>query len=371
MKHPRFAIVAAGTGLALLAFALGAGVVQKRADASWDGMVRAAAAIERAGLHREHWREPLWGDSVREPAHPHYDAALAAQAELGDDAHDALMAVIRAGPGGLYQTAADRELFRPTLLLLRRGAHAVDAGEVLTAGLDPFTRAPDLRACRRIVEAAVVEARHQLRAGRGTEAVQWTLDAATFGNDLVRGPLIQQIIGNALTATATVEAWSAGQLDALDDEALDVLAEGLARLDPRMATRLSFDADLVMLARAFAEPEAAGLDFDDRLAAWRYGFSPRWMVADAFHQVQRLMARIDRRSASWTVREAMLEREFAAAQESLNPIVRAICPTLTGVERQMRETLAGVRRLRLRIEHARGRALPELEDPLGDGVLAR
>lgn len=368
MKHRRLTIAAIAG--AVLFVGLGAGLVELRSDASWQEMRASAAAISARLAAEVHEREPIWGTPTPERASEHYERAMELEAALPESAADAIQAAIRGGDDAVHATAADRERWQPILEALRRGTHATDTSALVTLDIEAHDYAPSLRSCRRIAWAAILESRRLRNDGRHRAAVQWTLDVATFGNDLGRrGTLIQQLVGCALTAIGTGEAWSPEALAALDDDALDELAAGLARLDERMPLTATLDHDLVLLAHCLEQPFDDSLDAGSSLTAWRYGFSTRWMLADAFHQTRALWDRMARIDARWPVREARLERAFAAVQNSHNPVIQVFCPTMVGAELQLRMSLTGVRMLRVAVDLQRGRPPLPLEDPLGDARL--
>ena len=353
----------------------GAGVVRMRADASWQHMLQVGQELQQQVEARDPRRMVLWGEATAGNAFDHYERANELSKGLSKNDHGALVATLRmTDEQVLADTGALRERWRPALDAMRAGARCDRAVSPPYVSDDPQAGIPNLLACRWIVNMAMLEARVERLAGRTQAAVGWTLDAATFAGDTVRrGPLIRQMIGVALVAIVT-EAWKEPALQDLDAPALDLLADGLTRLDEQLPHQLAYEDELLLMVHflELAPEESVGLG---PLTAWRYGFSTRWMTAAAFAHFADTVLGIDDGTHTdagedWHARKTRREAAFDRLAQSDNPASAAMAPNLAAAEQNLREVIAQVRLLRTSVELRRGRAAPGLADPCGDGPLA-
>jgi hypothetical protein len=363
-------LVLLGVVAATLLFVLGAGVVHFRAAKAWRAVQHAAQQnlAERSALDTT--RPPLWGETRDGLAFAEYGRGIALARDCLDADHEAFTALRRLPDDQLVAAAAElRARWQPMLAALHAGAHCRDARPpgVTAAGKDQVL---DLLATRELANAAVLEARLRLLQRERRAAVGWTLDAATLGADLCqRGLLINQMIGCAVLAIATREAWPDAALGALDADGLALFGSGLARLDERLQPCLHFVDDLAaMAADAVAAPTAPDLGWRWSLLAWRHAFSCRWMTADALLHVFALARGLGAVDANWPARCAAYERMCAAALRSSNPYVGVCVPNFRAAEQNLRETIAEVRMLRVAVALHQGLPLA-LADPLGEGPL--
>jgi hypothetical protein len=347
--------------------ASGAAVVQRRTTASCAAMQQKVAALEQVFQQRDHRRQPLFGTGTDGSAFAGYAAALAASRALQRE-HAVLVATLpHHDDSKVAGREALRDRWRPAVDLLSEAARRTDARP------EPFARGQgsglvNLLDARWLVNMAVFEARALRLRGEPRAAVERTLAAATLGADLVHsGVLIHQMIGAALVAIAADEAWPDAALQQLDAGALELLAAGLERLDHGLPTSVDLVAELRFVARGLQDPQATGV-FGARAEAWRYGFSPRWMLADAFLQVAAAAERITaEQRLSWPQREALLQLELGAVADSGNPVTAMLAPNLSAAEQTLREVAARVRLLRMAVDVRRGVDGVPLQDPLGDG----
>jgi len=284
--------------------------------------------------------------------------------------NDALVATLRRSDAEVAeQTGELRARWQPVVDVLRAGAHA----ERALPPLQPLDGAPtgisNLLSCRWVANAAVFAARAARHEGRGVEAVQRTLDAATFGADIARhGTMVEQMIGVAILTIGSGEAWPEPALARLDHDALSLLADGLERIDRSLPPWLDQHAELLFLARALRS-QPAGDDWMPA-ATWRFLFSEQWMIADAFDRVADLANELVRtRELPWPQRQALLEQECAAVTDGDNPLAATCVPHLASAEGNIREGIASLRLLRMAVDRHLGRDLPPLRDPLGDGPI--
>ncbi|HEU4418519.1 MAG TPA: hypothetical protein VFT55_06240 [Planctomycetota bacterium] len=360
-------LVLAGCGIATLAMLASATIVSFRAGASWSAMEEQKEQLRRKFHARPQKREPLWGEVIKGAAFSHYGHALAAARPLSKQLPP---------PARLFaiddeQLAAEVEPFRarwaPMLASLRAGAHSANASPP-PLGDEPETSTENLLDCRWVVNIAILEARVLRCEGRSVEAVQHTLDAAQFGADLLRrGSLINQMIAVAILTIAT-DCWPEEKLRRLDRSALDLLASGLERLDRALPETLDLTGELLFLSHSLRWATT-----DDSWVPsfeWRYGFSSRWMIADAFLQVAGAAAQLEADpSVPWSKRQAQIDEWFRRLSEGANPVVSIMIPNFTSAERNLRQALTILRLLRASLELHRGNEAPPLRDPLGDGPL--
>ena len=370
MKSQRRRRIAIAGAIALGGIAL---IVRYRADACWQDMQTWVAEHDRAWDLRVFHRPVLHGESGPGRSFEHYDEAMRVAAELLERDGDQALRDIWLRPEGM--TVDERTVLRarwaPAIAAIRSGAHCADARPSREFDAEPDVRPTNLLAGRWVVNMTCVQAREALAVGRGAQAVGHTLDTATFGADLVCSPLvIDQMIGHALVTIATSEFWTGERLAALDAVALEQLARGLGRLDARLPITLDLDGEALFVAHQF---EGAGLaEFGlPSLATWSYGFSSRWMIADAVLQIGDSLDRLHATAARpWPEREAALDEEVNRLADSSNPVVGMAWPMLIRVEKHtLRQVAARVRMLRVAIELRAGRSDPALADPLGDGPL--
>ncbi|MBL8724702.1 MAG: hypothetical protein JNK49_11685, partial [Planctomycetes bacterium] len=222
---------------------------------------------------------------------------------------------------------------------------------------------------RTVVNLAMFEVRALRHRGDLRSAVRLSLDAAAFARDLHRrGTLIDQMIGAACVAIATHEHWPEPALAQLGPAELADLDRGLERLDHDLPLVADQDGDLAFcLAVLDTDPQDADW-LPGRTAAWRYGFSTRWMLADGIL----CKASLDRELAcaselAWPQRKELLERRCGEVAASGNPVLAMMVPNAAAAEQSLRESVALVRLLRLSVARHRQGELPALRDPLGLG----
>src|SRR5690606_35941869 len=215
-----------------------------------------------------------------------------------------------------------RARWAPAVDAMLAGARCSDARSPrrLDEGFPPPVTS--LLAARWIANMACDRALRRLEQGAGTDAVGLTLDTMAFGADHADSPmLLDQMIGLAIVAIAAQEFWGETRLRVLDPAGLDMLAEGLARLDAGLPTAVSLRTEIVLSAHALAADLRPADGFD--LAAWRQAFSARARCADA---VLRLAATVDELDRSldrpWPERKVEIDRASAQLESCPDPIVR-------------------------------------------------
>lgn len=356
----RIAITASASCLLVLG---SVGFVQLRGDAAWRDMQSRLGELEHEWTTQDFRRDAPFGDTSPGDARTHYAAALEAARQLSrDDAR--LVAMLPhtddnkvAGTEALlveWQTALDE---------LHAGAAAT------TCAWPPRSfdsQVANLLSARWLTNVAVLRARSERLAGRPLAAVRDTLAAAQFGADYMRSDLlIDRMIGLAMLAIATIEAWPEPALRQLDVPALDELAEGLRRIDASLPESIDMRGELLALGRTLrGTPDGLGN------GAWKFAFSQRWMMADAFTSLCEILLDDRDDAVSWPQRQQVLQRRITSLGTTHNDLVAMCAPNVENAERSHRAALAQLRLLRIAVELHRGRAAPELRDPLGSGALA-
>ncbi|MCA8974853.1 MAG: hypothetical protein KDC98_09025 [Planctomycetes bacterium] len=176
------------------------------------------------------------------------------------------------------------------------------------------------------------------------------------------------MIGTALVAIATMEPWSDEALASLPDEARSLLEAGLQRADSQYHARVQLAGELAFMAAYLDQNVGAGFDLP-ALQGWRYGFSTRWMTADAWLQLHRAADRLNSSNERWSERRRLIEAVVGSEGNAANPVLAIMLPNLVAAECNLRDTLTQLRMLRLAVALHGGRGAT-LQDPLGDGPLS-
>lgn len=348
-------------------------------DEGWERMTEWVRRAESAWEQRSFERAPIWGTATDGEAFEAYAEAIAATTALGRE-DEVLLRRLRLHPDQVE--AAEAESFalrwqRP-LASMSTGAHRRSARPPVDWRRGASGSPSRLLVYRDLVNAATIEVRRRLARGERRAAVELSLDAATFGTDLVRSPmLIDQMVACALIAIAAGEAWSDEDLRRLDPESLRMLAEGLARIDQRFPLTVDWRGESLLLAGALmraGEGEGEGEELSGYAAASARtpedGGSERWAVAGAVLQQVALWERLRQSAAApWQVREQELERLTSDAAVQQNPVMKTSLPIFRSAELSLRVTAAAVRLLRLAVALHAGQEPVALLDPLGDGPL--
>jgi hypothetical protein len=346
-------------GLLALGLALSVGS-RMIASNAWTERVTAAVAEARA---RDPRRPVLWGEAVPGRAWDQYEQALAAIRSVAvDDVRRWLdgAAADRAKAGAVL--AAHRK----ALDLLRAGARKAQGGYPVDWWKGASADAPSLIAVRDLTTLTAGQARVLLEDGKPREAGALLLDAAQFGADLGR---------NATIITEMIGLSSLGQVfDGLRELPPDPeVGAALAVLDATFPNHgEGLMNQLALMGVTFRELSFADVSFNATGSAgtlapgWRFGFSQRMMLADAWPTLEDMMRRLAATtSASWVEAQSVAAAIAAEATSSDNQIVKDIVPGLTEVLRAPREARARLRMLRV----LHGGAVA-LDDPFGGKLLS-
>jgi len=357
--------------IAAVSSLLGAmGVVQFRADASWQGMHQQFSALERAVAARPHVRQPAWGEPTTESAFACYERATTAVAAFEKGNFQLLVCFLSGTDAAIAADTTVRPRWSTVLEPLRAGAHATDTR---VPGDSSLLQQPygvvHLLPLRWVANVGMFEARALLHEGRDLDAVRTSLDATTLGLDTIRtGALINQMIGAAVLAIGP-SMWTEERLSALSPAALEALASGLEHIDRELPATIDLESEALVMARAIRHlpiSEALG----STGGSWRYGFSARWMLADSFGGYVEVAQQIDAADAlPWPQRQALMELAIGEHVDRGNALLGPLGGTLTSGERSLRQTVAMLRLLRMAVDLHRGLDLPPLRDPLDDGPI--
>ena len=374
-KSARIGIPAATLGAVSLLLVGSGVVVRHEADARWHAMAAAAEADRVAWEHQDFSRSPLWGEATAGNAFESYGrmAALAGSFDR-DDAQRRLAALATCSAEFDESGRALLEQWQPVVAELRAGARCGEA-RPLTRVQDGFqARVTNLLWVRAAVNAAGAMVRLHAAESRPMEAAQLALDTATVGGDLLRSPLlIEQVFGAAMLAIPVKETLCEDVLAKLDKASLELLAAGLERLDAHVPSVLPLQESMLLAHGLLGSPvnlfESAGVT---TLSSWRYGFSERWMFADAWRVVRdHERTHFQPSQQPWTAREQRLRNSVEALALVPNPALAVIVPNLTSAEHSKRTAVVELRMLRLAVDVRLGNHELELVDPLGNGAIQR
>ncbi len=222
-----------------------------------------------------------------------------------------------------------------------------------------------------LAKAAAEQATRELPADP-TASVALLLDVATFAVDHTRGP---SLVHEALGTTAlqeVIDALPPEQLQAMPDDALEALAQGLSVLDLHFSPHLGSAAtDIAIFGGALvADPTELGM-LDIGIAdLFRYGFSTRRMAASAVLDVAGAIDTLDQsRGMRWPQRKSLFHELAAGLSASPNPLASFVIRNWIEIEHAKRRVLADLRLLRMAVAWRRGDTVEPLPDPLGPGQL--
>ncbi|MBK8097279.1 MAG: hypothetical protein IPK26_09235 [Planctomycetes bacterium] len=222
----------------------------------------------------------------------------------------------------------------------------------------------------RLMSLACRELGARLDEGRGADAVDGALDLATFAGDLVGSPLRSTQRFGVAGLESLWKVWPPERVATLEQQDRERFATGLAELDDWLPAGLPMAYDLAIQADDL-RPMLALADHGGRMRAWRYGFSPAFMVYSALDHVFLVSTQLQEANVDqpWSSRRAQLQQAEDVLLASPNIFVQIFAPPLIGEERQLRRARAGLRLLRLELAWRAGQSQPSLPDPCGDGPI--
>lgn len=359
------------TGAIVSAVALlmtSAAIVQSKTNSSWHAMVDTHKALHAAWLADSGTRAPLWGEASEGPAATHYEQAAEIMSGVLKDNASLRDLVNKSDEQVAAMAGQLREAWQPALAALRAGAHKThwhtpqkDLNDAPTINFLGY---------RWVSNAAAFETRFLRREGDDIASVRVTLDSLILAADICNeGLFINQMIGVAMLAIA-IEPWTDDALRTLSPAAADELAAGLAKLDSQLPDHLVTDRELLFLTEAFQKQ--SGQQNWIVSGTWRYGFSARWMLADAVLMTSINYHRMNRVAHSdCMTRQRLSDQICAELNESGNDVAAMVFPNLVPFEKSVRHSVGKVRLLRMALDMHRGINSEPLDDPFGTGPFLR
>ena len=343
-----------------------AAIVQSKTDSSWRAMEDAHKALHANWLAQPGTRELLWGTATEGHAFHHYEQAADIMSRVIEQ-DTSLRDLIGKSDEQVAEMAGKlRKAWQPALAELGTGAHKSH----MRVTTDKFTDRPMVNFLnyRWVSNAAAFETRYLRRAGEDQASVRVTLDSLSMAADICNeGLLINQITGVAMVAIA-IEPWTDDALRELDPEAATELANGLAKLDAQLPENMQTNRELLWLTEQFQKE----LDQEEWIdgGSWRYGFSARWMLADAVLKTAVNYNRMDNTGTTdWNARQRLSNQISKELNECGNDVAAMMFPDLISCEKTIRHSLGKVRLLRMALDIRRGVESEPLADPFGTGPL--
>lgn len=356
--------MAVGTVAVLLTTAA---YVESQAEASWREMAALGDRLDAEWRTQPQARQPLWGEATDDNAFVHYRRAVSLIEPLDDDRRT-FGKMLAKTDAELAESAKDlRPAWQRGLTAMRDGAHALRFLEATGPGADDEIL--NLLGFRSVANAAALEARVLRHEGDARGSAQLTLDTMTMASDIFHsGILINQMIGIALLQIA-MDPWSDEALAQLDQPTADMFARGLARLDKRMPARMLTSRETAFMIRHVQKASDPMVSHEwGALGAYGYGFSTRWMMADAVLTTANHFAQLDAVAEDdWQSRKALSDKLIAEALATNNPFVHCMLPNLMSAERSIRHTVGNLRLFRMALDLHRGVDSDPLADPFSRG----
>src|SRR5262245_50168409 len=307
--------------------------------------------------------EPTASDSAAE-----YERTVALTATVPDPGRERLRA-LREEPTAWPLTDEDRALLAslaPAVEALREAVRA--SGECAAPELEYIL------GLRVLVDAVVVLTRVPgAQAERGMHDLLTVL-ACGLHHAAAIDPL-HQVFGLGMTEIA-IDAFDDVWLAGLGSDAAGELAEALAAADRALPVASELPAVIAVRLVEFLSAEGPVRPFDlyvsTPLAAWRHGFSVRHSgmartreLIDDVRAFEAAAIAGERWSERSMRLRALVERDREKNADLHMPFLR---PAIEA-EEDRRRTSAKLRLLRIVVAARAGLALPQLEDPLGDGAI--
>jgi len=358
--------VAVGTVAVLIT---AAAYVESQAKASWQEMVALGEQLDAEWRTQPQSRQPLWGEATDDNAFVHYRRAVSLIEPLDSDRRT-LGKLLAKNDAELAECTSElRPAWQRGLTALQDGAHALRFLEVTGPGAEDSVL--NLLGYRSVANAAALEARVLRHEGDARRSAQLTLDTMTMASDIFHsGIVINQMIGIALLQIA-MDPWSDEALQQLDKPTADMFARGLARLDKRMPARMLTKRETAFMIH-YAQQAPITDDWGDwsAFAAYGYGFSTRWMMADAVLLTADCFKQLDAiPDNDWQARKALSDKLAADVLATSNTAAHCMLPNLLSAELSIRHTVGNLRLFRMALDLHRGVDSDPLADPFSRGPL--
>jgi len=261
--------------------------------------------------------------------------------------------------GSAHDRAKAREVLaanEKALDFLRAGARKAEGAYPTQWERGFNTEVPSLIAVRNVTTLAVGQARVLVEAGKPREAAALLVDAAQLGTDLGRNTIL---IGELIALASLGQVFDGLRTLPPDPEVGKALAVLDATFPNHGETVLN---ELAALGVGFIGTAPGAV----APAAWRFGFSQRLMVGDAWTTLEDMLRRMAATTtAPWAEAQRVAAEIQAEARVSSNEFVQMIVPGLVGSHRASREGRAHLRMLRVLHGGAAG-----LDDPFGGKLLS-
>ncbi|MFT4514998.1 MAG: hypothetical protein ACI89X_002521 [Planctomycetota bacterium] len=343
-----------------------AAVVQSKTNSSWRAMIDTHKALRAGWLAQPGTREPLWGSVSEGHAFTHYEQAAEIMGGIVKN-DESLRDLVNKTDEQVAEMAGElREAWQPALAALRAGTHKSHRRITRANSVDIQTL--NFLDYRWVSNAAAFETRYLRNAGDDLGSVHVTLDSLGMAVDTFNeGLLIQQMMSMAMIAIA-IEPWTDEALRALAPDAATELAAGLAKLDTQMPEQLPTDRELLFLTQEF-QKDSSQTEWIDG-GSWRYGFSARWMLADALLMTSINYNRMNNSGTTdWQARQRLSDQIVKEVIESGNNLAGMMFPNVVSCEKSIRHSIGTVRLLRMALDMRRGVNSEPLDDPFGAGPL--
>jgi hypothetical protein len=285
-------------------------------------------------------------------------------------------------PGDRAKARAAVQLYAPALQALQRGVRRANGQHPIEWEQSPHVPNTGVQLLGHL---AICEARFLRETGQVRQAADLLLDAAQLGADAIRnGVLIDAMFGLAVLGNAFDELRDLVVSSAMNPDDLSEVAAELGVLHrsfPRLGDVWVNDT----IVMGFAMLNSGNLEScfksaqsqSRKISTYRYGFSERIMMVDAFQAELAITRRLgEATERSWTEAQDIQERVFADQDAEPNPLFREgriIAQKLKGSGRPrdaFRERQAQLRLLRIAAHFRATGEILSLDDPFGGLILS-
>lgn len=366
-----FGIIAAVAGVLLVILAVWINSVAARRTAAMEAKVQDLA---REVASRDVSRPPR-GELLKGNSWEDFEKAFASL-KADKDGTAALSAyVTRDAKADPAKAAAAVAAHAADLDLLRQGVRRENGVYPDLRWEDGFSaKFPSLLASQQLANLAAARARMLHEEGKSAEAAALLLDVCAFARDagyntvLIAHMISLAVYGIAFEGLAEIVA--SGKLGPEQLLEIDRSLEEVERRMPKMAHSLVNEA----LGMGYGLRQGLSLVSGDSpamtLMSWRYGFSERIMIAEAFDEALAALRRsAEVESKGWPEAQALSGEIGKTLTASKNPIVQIMVPGLLASEQTSRQRHAQLRLLRAVARWRAGGEVPSQADPFGGKIL--
>lgn len=338
----------------------------------WAEMERTIQKLLAQTQARDTSRPPLRGSAIPGNAWAEYTPALTAARKLVRD-NWALREYASSTP------SADGQKVVPIVAAYRKEIDRLSRGARATDGLYPrhwkegfSAPIPDAWECTYLTNLTACQARLLMVAGESRHAAELLLDTCQFARDLgfngdpMAESLSLQIYGMALDQLRELVGSSP-----LSHNDLAEIERELGLLDDSFPkTEHSLLNEALAIGSTFLKMDQEGQNSqfgNVPLKQWKYGFSPRLILADAFNIHAGYLSRFSKvDSMPWTDVAGIGANINLDNTQQTNPISRILTPQFVYRIRAGRERRAQLRLLAVVVHYRRRGDILELGDPFGN-----